>query len=93
MTRTWAYHGFTIEVGVEADFNGHGRHGTAPRAGYEAVVSVIRAGASVAVFSPLRFGDSGGRPFATEADALIGGYSAACKIVDDLFSDENLSQS
>jgi hypothetical protein len=37
------------------------------------------------VYSPLRFGEARGRPFATEADALMGGYSAACKIVDDLF--------
>jgi len=43
----------------------------------------------MAVFSPLRFGEAGGHPFASEADALMGGYSAARRIVDDLFSDES----
>jgi hypothetical protein len=43
----------------------------------------------MAVFSPLRFGEAGGHPFATEADALMDGYSAARRIVDDLFSGES----
>jgi hypothetical protein len=38
----------------------------------------------MAEFSPLRFGEAGGHPFVTEADALMGGYSAARRIVDDL---------
>jgi hypothetical protein len=38
----------------------------------------------MAVFSPLRFGGVGGHPFATKADALMGGHSAARRIVDDL---------
>jgi hypothetical protein len=51
-----------------------------------AVVRISKAGASVAVFSPLRFGESRGRPFLSKADALMGGYSAGQRIVDDLFN-------
>jgi hypothetical protein len=51
-----------------------------------AVVRICKAGASVAVFSPLRFGESRGKPFFSEADALMGGYSAGRRIVDDLFT-------
>jgi hypothetical protein len=38
------------------------------------------------VFSPLRFSESQGKPFLSEADALMGGYSAGRRIVDDLFN-------
>jgi hypothetical protein len=38
------------------------------------------------VFSPLRFGESQGKPFLSEADALMAGYSAGQRIVDDLFN-------
>jgi hypothetical protein len=50
--------------------------------GFVAAVRIIKAGASVAVFSPLRFGESQGKPFLSEADAL----SAGRRIVDDLFN-------
>lgn len=38
-----------------------------------------------AVLSPLRLGESRGKPFLSKADALTGGYSAGRRIVDDLF--------
>jgi hypothetical protein len=87
MMRTYEYHGYTLSVTIEADFSWP-RNATAKRGGYVAVVRILQAGTAVAVFSPLRFGDTGGRPFATEADALMTGYSAARKIVDDLFSSQ-----
>lgn len=86
MTRTYDYEGFTLEVAVEPDvsvgLNRRERAQTHP--GYIAVVRIFPAGYAVAVFSPLRFGEAGGRPFATEDAALMGGYSAAYKMVDDL---------
>ncbi|MFM0389190.1 hypothetical protein [Paraburkholderia dipogonis] len=86
MTRTYEYHGFTIVVDVESDFSWQRSANPDRRAGFVSTVRILRAGTAVALFSPLRFGDAGGRPFATEADALMGGYSAAQRIVDDLFS-------
>ncbi|MGF6575036.1 hypothetical protein ABH945_007165 [Paraburkholderia sp. GAS333] len=86
MNRTYEYEGFTIQVGVESDFSWQQSPAPARRTGFVATVRVFQAGHAVALFSPLRFGDTGGRPFTTEADALMGGYSAARKIVDDIFS-------
>ena len=85
--RIYDYEGFTLEVSVETDFSaGLNRRARAQtRPGYIAVVRIFQAGHAVAVFSPLRFGEVGGQPFATEDDAMTGGYSAACKMVDDLF--------
>jgi hypothetical protein len=51
-----------------------------------AIVKISKAGAPVAVFSPLRFRQSQSKPFLNEADALMGGYSAGRRIVDDLFN-------
>jgi hypothetical protein len=87
MMRIYKYEGFTLEVSVESDFSVEPgrREGRPAHPGYIAVVKIFQAGNTVAAFSPLRFGELGGRPFATEIDALIGGYGAARKIVDDLF--------
>lgn len=86
MNRTYEYEGFTLEVSVESDFSWQQIPAPARGTGFVATVRVFQAGQAVALFSPLRFGDTGGRPFATEADALMGGYSAAQKIVDDIFN-------
>ncbi|CAE6843924.1 hypothetical protein R75461_07158 [Paraburkholderia nemoris] len=82
MNRTYRYHGFDVEVAVEADLSWRvGRSG-----GHVAVVRICKAGGALAVFSPLRFGESQGKPFFSKTDALMGGYSAGRRIVDDLFS-------
>ncbi|MEX3843393.1 hypothetical protein [Paraburkholderia sp. BR10882] len=88
MTRSYDYEGFMLEIAVESDVSTgpNRREPTRPR--YVAIVRIFQAASAVAVFSPLRFGEAHGRPFATEADALMGGYSAACKLVDDLFRPE-----
>ncbi|WP_248295131.1 hypothetical protein [Paraburkholderia sp. UYCP14C] len=86
MMRTYEYHGFTIEVTVETDFTLRPAGRAAVRTRYTAVVHVYQAGNAVATFSPLRFDAAGGRRFDTEADALMAGYSAARRIVDDLFA-------
>ena len=89
MTRTYEYHGYTLVVAVESDLSWRQPDGTAARVGYVAIVRIFQAGNAMAIFSPLRFGEAGGHPFATEADALMGGYGAARRIVDDLFSQES----
>ncbi|MCP2091305.1 UNVERIFIED_ORG: hypothetical protein J2Y81_007392 [Paraburkholderia sediminicola] len=82
MNRTYHHHGFDVEVAVETASSWQAGRS----AGYVAVVRICKAGAALAVFSPLRFGESQGKPFFSEADALMGGYSAGQRIVDDLFS-------
>jgi hypothetical protein len=87
--RTYEYHGYTLVVTIEIDSGWSAGGNAAARAGYVAIVRIFQAGNAVALFSPLRFGEAGGRPFATEVDALMGGFSAAQRIVDDLFSHES----
>ncbi len=86
MPRSYEYNGFTLEVSVEIDVSIRTNRRAPAQHGFVAIVRIFKEGTAIAIFSPLRFGEAGGRPFATEADALMGGYSAACKIVDDLFS-------
>jgi hypothetical protein len=53
MSRTYHYHGFDIEVAVEADFSWKAGPKGTTSVGFVAVVRISKAGASVAVFSPL----------------------------------------
>lgn len=84
MNHTYRYQGFAIEVGVETDFHSRSTIGRGASLGYVATVRILWPGLPVAVFSPLRFGDTRDRLFASEADALIGGCSAGQRLVDDL---------
>ncbi len=84
MTRTYEYHGYTLVVAVDSSFPRQLVSDNALRPGYIATVRIFRAERAVAIFSPLRVGEVHGRPFATEADALMGGHSAAQRIIDDL---------
>ena len=85
MTRSYDYEGFTLKISVESDIRIGPDRREPTRPGYVAIVRIFQAANAVAVFSPVRFGEAYGRPFETEADALMGGYSAARKLVDDLF--------
>ncbi len=85
MTCIYDYEGFKLEISVEHAFTIASKHSARRRPGYVAVVRIFRATSAVAACAPLRFGAERGTPFATEADALIGGYGAARTIVDDVF--------
>lgn len=84
--RRYEYDGFSIEVAVQPGANWRNNGPKAAGSGYVAIVSIVQAGAPIAMFSPLRFGDSAGRPFLTQSEALMAGYSAGRRIVDDVFS-------
>jgi hypothetical protein len=85
MTRTYHYHGFTLQIAVESGFNFLPGNRRVARPAYVAVVRIFQSGNAAAIFSPLRLGEAGGRPFDTEVDAIMGGYSAARRFVDDRF--------
>jgi hypothetical protein len=85
MIRRYEYQRFTIEVAVQADFTLQRKSGLAPGIGYVAIVMIRRSEARVAVFSPLRLGDAGGRPFQSHGDALVAGFRAGMRIVDDVY--------
>jgi hypothetical protein len=86
VSRAYHYHGFDIEVAVETDFSWKAGPGAKTSVGFVGVAKISKAGASVAVFSPLRFGESPGKPFLSEADGLMASYSAGRRFVDDLFN-------
>jgi len=86
MQRTYEYRGFILDVCVEAGFKVPKPGEPAVSVGYVALVKILHGETATATLSPLRLGDISGRPFASAVEALMGGYSAACKIVDDLFS-------
>jgi hypothetical protein len=78
------YRHYRIEVRVEAGPSLHAGRAARAQTGFIAIVRVRRAGSRMAVFSPLRFGAQGGRPFLTEDEAVLGGFDAGQRMVDDL---------
>ncbi|WP_321889657.1 hypothetical protein [Paraburkholderia bannensis] len=88
MTRIYEHEGYTLEVSVEADLAIGAKRLAQRRPGYIAVVRIFQASSPLSPLSPLRFGETAGRPFSTEADALMGGYSAGRNLIDDVFCHE-----
>jgi hypothetical protein len=83
MHRTYGYKDFTIEVDAEPlDGIPSGSVLSMP-VGYVAVVHIL-GGASPATIQPLLFGRGNGRPFTTEAEALMRGYGTAQRIIDEM---------
>jgi hypothetical protein len=79
MAKSYEYNGFTLEVSVEFDVNFWPDKRMHARDGYVGVVRIFKGGDVVAIFSQLRFGETRGRPFSIETDALVGGQSVGCK--------------
>jgi hypothetical protein len=88
MQRAYHYKNLVIEVTVEGDIQLPVTRRTASTRGFVAVVRVVSKGAGVPLFAPFRLGDPAGQAFATEAEALMGGYSAGQRLVDDLIGRE-----
>ena len=86
MNHTYEYRGFNIDVSVEADFSRNAGPVASGSVGFAAIVKIRQVGAAAARFSPVRFGEAGGKPFASEADALMGGFGAGRRMVDDLLT-------
>ncbi len=84
MNHTYHYQGFDVKVAVETDFKRKLGRAAPGQVRYLAVVKICKAGDAVSVFTPLRFGESQGKPFLCEEDALMGGYGAGQRIIDDL---------
>ncbi|WP_087754108.1 hypothetical protein [Paraburkholderia caledonica] len=83
MKRIYEYKGFQIDVEPEPVWKpGDGASLTGPE-GYLAVVRISTQTASVPIFAPLRLTGERSKPFATEAEALMAGYSAGQRVIDD----------
>jgi hypothetical protein len=83
MPQTCEYNGFTLHVAIQSDFHPLSSRRDANPA-YVAVVRICEPGTSRSRFSAIRLAETGGRGFASEAEALSGGFMAAQRMVDDL---------
>ncbi|MCG5072747.1 hypothetical protein [Paraburkholderia tagetis] len=84
MKRTYERHGFTLEVTVESDFIFRPAERAIVCQDYVAMVRVFRDSHVIAALPPIRLGTVDGQPFASEVDALMSGYGAGRRIVDNL---------
>ena len=83
MKRIYKYKGYEVSVELEPVWSTiSGVTLLSPR-GYVAVVHIRTAGAVRPTFAPIRLTADSKNPFATEADALMAGYSAGQRVVDD----------
>ncbi|RKT13522.1 hypothetical protein B0G69_6687 [Paraburkholderia sp. RAU2J] len=83
MKRIYRYRGFEVTVELQPQWEASGKIWLLPPKGFVAVVSICMAGATRPMVAPIRLTGDSQRPFATEGDALMAGYSAGQRIVDD----------
>ncbi|PXW22735.1 hypothetical protein C7408_110128 [Paraburkholderia caballeronis] len=86
MNRTYEYRGYRLDVSVEALCFGQAGRTMLARRRYIAVVRFVAAHDATAEFPTMRLDEAGGQPFASEVDALMGGYSAGQRLIDDRLS-------
>ncbi|GAB3626919.1 hypothetical protein PTE30175_03519 [Pandoraea terrae] len=84
MKRIYTYKGFEVTVELEPVWEAAGRITVSPPRGFVAVVDIRAAGATRPMVAPIRLMADSHRPFATDAEALMSGYSAGQRVVDDL---------
>lgn len=85
MHRLYRYQDFTIEVDAEPIDGIPGGKVPSMPVRYVAVVHIL-CGASSTKIQQLNFGQGDGRPFDSEAEALMRGYGAAQSIIDGLIT-------
>jgi hypothetical protein len=83
MKRIYAYESFEVSVELQPVWKSSGRVTWLAPQGFVAVVHIRTAGATRPMVAPIRLTADDWHPFATEADALMAGYSAGQRIVDD----------
>ncbi|KAA0997407.1 hypothetical protein FVF58_49580 [Paraburkholderia panacisoli] len=81
MKRIYTYKGF--EVAVELERSGDEGVWLLRPHGFVSVVRIRSAGAIGGTFAPISLMADGQRPFGTEAEAFMAGYSAAQRLIDD----------
>ncbi|MBC8752311.1 MULTISPECIES: hypothetical protein [Paraburkholderia] len=85
MKRVYVYQGFEVTVELEPEWvtEASGKGWLLPPKGFVAVVSICMEGATRPMVAPIRLMADSQRLFATEGDALMAGYSAGQRVVDD----------
>jgi hypothetical protein len=87
MKRIYSYKGFEISVEPEPVLDTTTRVTVLQTQGFVAVVHIRLPGATRLMVAPIRLTGDGQRPFPTEPEALMTGFSAAQRVVDDMFID------
>lgn len=82
MHRTYLYKGCVIRVTVEPHAESAPRGVLIRGAGFTSLVEVFD-GSMTGTIPPFRVTDAGDKMFGTEADALMQGFSAGQRMVDD----------
>lgn len=83
MRRVYNYKGYEVSVELEPVWEAAGGITLLPPRGFVAVVHIRTAGAVRPTVAPIRLTADDQRPFKSEAEALMAGYSAAQRVVDD----------
>ncbi|AXF07284.1 hypothetical protein CUJ91_04635 [Paraburkholderia graminis] len=83
MKRLYQYKGFQIDVETEPVWKPNDGASLTGPDGYLAVVRISTQTAGVPLFAPLRLTAERSNPFPTEAEALMAGYSAGQRVIDN----------
>ena len=83
MKREYKYRGFEIIVELEPVWERSSNVTLLPARGFIAVVNIKMAGMARPMVAPVRLTADNQQPFAKEADALMAGFSAGQRVVDD----------
>ena len=83
MKRIYNYKGYEVSVELEPVCEAIGGVTFLPPRGFVAVVRIRMVGAVRPTVAPIRLTADSQHPFATEAEALMAGYSAGQRVVDD----------
>lgn len=83
MKREYRYKGFEITVELESVWETSGNVTLLPPRGFIAVVNIKMAGMVRPMVAPIRLTADNQQPFAKEVDALMAGFSAGQRVVDD----------
>jgi hypothetical protein len=83
MKRHYAYKGFVVTVELEVLSGTSGNTALLPPKGYVALVEVRREDLARPFVPALRLTSDKLRPFVSEGDALMAGFSAGQRIIDD----------
>ncbi|MCP3711891.1 hypothetical protein M3I54_33905 [Paraburkholderia sp. CNPSo 3274] len=84
MNRIYKYRGFEVTVEVEPVWAPSKGTALSPAKGFLAIVNIVMAGMTRPMVVPMRLTADGQHPFPSEAEALMAGYSAGQRVIDDI---------
>ncbi|WP_109476295.1 hypothetical protein [Paraburkholderia sp. C35] len=83
MERAYPYKGYYIKVCIEASTEPVVLGTVLDDIGFVSEVKVFRPGANIPIFPPLCLSENDGRRFETLAEAILNGFAAGRRLVDE----------